>query len=123
VDCDKAVFDSIVENAEVPLCREASGNSTCSAVQYTFKLECVDPCPPDVEPVARRLSKEGEENVASTQAFERAVVNESLTAANEPSGDVHRMAISASLMIGAGADVVGARVVLARAGVENFKSQ
>jgi hypothetical protein len=89
VDCDKAVFDPVVDNAEVPLCCEPSGDSTCSAVQYTFKLECVDPCPPEEEPVARRLSKkeQAEKIAESAEAFKLAAVNESQAAANEPSVD------------------------------------
>jgi hypothetical protein len=90
VDCDKAIFDPVVDNAEVPLCCEASADSTCSAVQYTFKLECIDPCPPDDKPAARRLfkKKQEEKNAASAEAFKLAAVNESkAAAANEPSAD------------------------------------
>jgi hypothetical protein len=87
VDCDKAVFDPVVDNAEVPFCCEASGDSSCAAVQYTFKLECVDKCPPDDEPVARRLSKEQEQVAASAEVFRQTDVNERQGAANEPSAD------------------------------------
>jgi hypothetical protein len=87
VDCDKSLFDPLVDDAEVPLCCEASGDSTCSAVQYTFKLQCVDPCPQDNEPVARRLSKKQEDVAASAEAFKRTAVHESQADANEPSVD------------------------------------
>lgn len=89
VDCDKALFNPAVDNAEVPLCCEASGDSTCSAVQYTFKLECVDPCPPEDEPVTRRLSKKEQDkmNAESAEAFKEAAMKESVVAVNEPSSD------------------------------------
>ena len=88
VDCEEAVFDPIVDNAEVPLCCEPAGESTCTAVQYTFKLECDDPCPPEDEPVARRLSRKEQEekDAASAEAFKRVATPEQI-AVNEPSAD------------------------------------
>ena len=89
VDCEEAVFDPIVDNAEVPLCCEPAGDSTCTAVQYTFKLECVDPCPPEEEPVARRLSRKEQEekDAASAEAFKRVAAADQNVAVNEPSAD------------------------------------
>jgi hypothetical protein len=87
LDCDKAVFDPAVDNAEVPLCCEASGDFTCAAVQYTFKLECVNSCrSDDDDPIARRLSKEQVE-AGSAEVFTVAALNESRPGVNEPRGD------------------------------------
>jgi hypothetical protein len=89
VDCEGAVFDPVVDTAEVPLCCEPAGDSTCTAVQYTFKLECVDPCPPEDEPVARRLSRKEQEekDAASAEAFKHVATTDKTAAVGEPSAD------------------------------------
>lgn len=88
VDCEDATF-TIDDNAEVPDCCKPEGDSECKAVQYTFKLECVDPCPPEEEPVARRLSRKEQEekDAASGEAFKRVAAADNNASVSEPSSD------------------------------------
>jgi hypothetical protein len=58
VDGNNAIF-SPIDDAEVPECCHPPEFSEVPIVQYTFKLNCTHPCPPDEEEVpvpARRLS-------------------------------------------------------------------
>jgi len=59
-DQEQAFLDLLVDNAEVPEC--CHPGDECKTVQYTFKIPCVDPCPPEDGAAAadngRRLSNE-----------------------------------------------------------------
>ncbi len=59
-DDDELAFLESSDNAEVPEC--CHPGDQCKTVQYTFKIPCVDPCPPeesgDAAENARRLSNE-----------------------------------------------------------------
>jgi hypothetical protein len=54
-DGNNQIFSSI-DDAEIPECCHPPEFSDVPIVQYTFKLNCVDPCPPD-EDEQRRLSE------------------------------------------------------------------
>jgi len=60
VDGNNAIF-SVNDDAEVPECCHPPEFSEVPIVQYTFKLNCTHPCPPDEDetlaPAARRLSE------------------------------------------------------------------
>jgi hypothetical protein len=62
-------FDLVLDNAEVPECCNPTSASQTPKIQMTFKLPCIDPCPEDAEPVARRLDRTVE--TASAKDFER----------------------------------------------------
>jgi len=55
VDGNNQIF-SPIDDAEVPECCHPPRFSEVPIVQYTFKLSCVDPCPPEDEIDTRRLS-------------------------------------------------------------------
>jgi len=56
VDANNQFF-SPIDDAEVPECCHPPNFSQVPIVQYTFKLSCVDPCPPEEDEVeTRRLS-------------------------------------------------------------------
>lgn len=85
-DCDESeelAFLDLLDNAEVPEC--CHPGEECKTVQYTFKIPCEDPCPPEEDGVAdttgsnRRLGTtqnvhemihKKKEEEASTNAFE-----------------------------------------------------
>lgn len=76
------------DDAEVPECCDPPLFSQVPIVQYSFKLSCVDPCPPEDDEVdTRRLSSHKEdESSKSAQATKK----ESITitsAADKPSAD------------------------------------
>jgi len=82
VDADNSIF-SPIDDAEVPECCHPPEMEVVPIVQYTFKLSCVDPCPPDEDEVAqRRLSskKENERKTVQTPM-------EETSPADKPSAD------------------------------------
>jgi hypothetical protein len=86
VDCNQTFFSTEEDHAEIPICCGPPTDTQCPTVQYTFKLECVDPCPDDWTPPARQLSTmEQEEDAASVEAFKNAAKEG--VSASEPSSD------------------------------------
>jgi hypothetical protein len=88
-----STFFSTEDKAEIPICCGPPTDTAYPTVQYTFKLECNDPCPDNdwrdwvAANGGRRLSKkeQEEEDAASAEAFKNAA-KEGITA-SEPSSD------------------------------------
>jgi len=60
VDANNSFF-SPIDDAEVPECCHPPEFSQVPIVQYTFKLNCVDPCPPEDDEIgSRRLESKAE---------------------------------------------------------------
>jgi hypothetical protein len=74
MECDTSdpVYLTDGDTAEIPVCCKA--RQDCKVVQYTFKLPCVDPCPPETNDRrlvdAHSLISEKKAEVASTAEFE-----------------------------------------------------
>jgi len=85
VDGDNQIF-SPIDDAEVPECCHPPRFSQVPIVQYTFKLSCVDPCPPEEDEVdTRRLSSNSDSG--SKQVHKKKESTSSVTTSVKPSAD------------------------------------
>jgi hypothetical protein len=87
-DGNYTFLDEDLDDAEVPECCHGPEYSQSPTVEYTFKIPCDDPCPPEEGgyPAARRLVAE-EDIAASAQEFESQTATAASSKDNEPSTD------------------------------------
>jgi len=86
VDANKEFF-SVIDDAEVPECCHPPVFSQVPTVQYTFKLDCVDPCPPEDEVATRRLSSHTENDSQKIEPPKQIKAFSSVSTADKPSAD------------------------------------
>jgi len=85
VDASNQIFTTN-DDAEVPECCHPPELSNVPIVQYTFKLSCVDPCPPEEDDGTRRLSFEKENKSEKKETSKKQRVTFSSTS-DKPSAD------------------------------------
>jgi len=128
-DCnetERSFLDELLDNAEVPEC--CHPGDECKTVQYTFKVPCVDPCPPDEvtateapidtrklhEVDAHDLIRKKKTHDGSTKEFE------DLTGHPEPNGAEDHFCVVEDYPCGPGLDKVHVCHYSARDGYKTF---
>lgn len=86
VDANNQIF-STIDDAEVPECCHPPEFSQVPIVQYTFKLDCVDPCPPEEDEVGTRRLSSREENEKLAHMVKKDEPSSSTSTTDKPSSD------------------------------------
>jgi len=121
-DCTAEERDSfldLLDDAEVPEC--CHPGEVCKTVQYTFKIPCVDPCPPEGGTTDDNTGRRLEESIRQQKADEESTMQfEELTGQADPDGTEDHFCVVEDYPCGANLDKVHVCHYSARDGYKTF---